>query len=293
MKSKSTILVVDDTATNIEILVDLLCDYNIAVSLDGHGAIDIAKNSSIDLILLDIMMPELDGYEVCKQLKQDLKTKDIPIIFITAKTDEESIENAYNVGGVDYVTKPFKPREVLARINVHLERSEHIKALEYLASYDEMTGIYNRRKFFELAENTFHNAKENELFAIILDIDHFKRVNDNYGHPAGDAVIREIAQVVSNILDDDMIFGRIGGEEFAILLDLTTKDSAIKTIEACRKAVEDLYIMYNTINIHCTMSTGMACKNNQINTLDLLLTKADEALYEAKENGRNQLIFRS
>ena len=292
MKSKSNILIVDDTPTNIEILVDLLGDYNIAVSLDGQGAIDIAKNSSIDLILLDIMMPELDGFEVCKQLKLDPKTKDIPIIFITAKTDEESIENAYNAGGVDYVTKPFKPREVCARVKVHMEHSEHMKRLDYLASYDAMTDVYNRRKFFELGEDIFKHTKENELFAVILDIDHFKRVNDNYGHPAGDMVIREIAQVVYNILDDNMIFGRIGGEEFAILLH-TTKDAAIKITEACRKAVEELSIMYNSINLHCTMSTGMACKSKEVDTLDLLLAKADEALYEAKDNGRNQLIFRS
>ncbi|RLA70736.1 MAG: diguanylate cyclase response regulator [Epsilonproteobacteria bacterium] len=292
MKSKSNILIVDDTPTNIEILVDLLGDYNIAVSLDGQGAIDISKNSSIDLILLDIMMPELDGFEVCKQLKLDPKTKDIPIIFITAKTDEESIENAYNAGGVDYVTKPFKPREVCARVKVHMEHSEHMKRLDYLASYDAMTDVYNRRKFFELGEDIFKHTKENELFAVILDIDHFKRVNDNYGHPAGDMVIREIAQVVYNILDDNMIFGRIGGEEFAILLH-TTKDAAIKITEACRKAVEELSIMYNSINLHCTMSTGMACKSKEVDTLDLLLAKADEALYEAKDNGRNQLIFRS
>jgi len=105
-------------------------------------------------------------------------------------------------------------------------------------------------------------------------------------------VIREIAQVVYNILDDNMIFGRIGGEEFAILLH-TTKDAAIKITEACRKAVEELSIMYNSINLHCTMSTGMACKSKEVDTLDLLLAKADEALYEAKDNGRNQLIFRS
>lgn len=293
MNTKSTILVVDDTATNIEILVNLLDTYNIVVSLDGKGALEIVQNGTIDLILLDIMMPELDGFEVCRQLKQDPKTEDIPIIFITAKTDEESIENAYNSGGVDYVTKPFKPREVLARVKVHLERSEHIKALEYLASYDEMTGIYNRRKFFELAQHIFETTLDNELFAVILDIDHFKRVNDTYGHPAGDTVIRGIAQAVSHILEDNMIFGRIGGEEFAILMRTSSKASAVKIIEECRQVVENLTTIYKSLNLRCTVSTGMACKSSEVNSLDLLLSKADNALYDAKENGRNQLIFRT
>lgn len=293
MKSKSTILIVDDTPANIEILVDLLSDYDIAVSLDGKAAIDIAKNSSIDLILLDIMMPELDGFEVCNQLKQNLKTKNIPIIFITAKTDEKSIEKAYNTGGVDYISKPFKPREVRARVKLHLEHSKQIEALDYLASFDEMTGVYNRRKFFELSEDLFDKNNENELYAVILDIDHFKRVNDEHGHPAGDIVIREIAQQIASILDDSIIFGRIGGEEFAILMPNKSKEIAIKLIEDCRKAVELLSIEYNNMSLCCTVSTGMSCKNSTNTSLDSLLKSADDALYSAKSSGRNQLKFRS
>lgn len=293
MKSKPTLLIVDDTPTNIEILVDLLSEYNITVTLDGQDALEIVKNSPIDLILLDIMMPEMDGFEVCMRLKDDPKTKNIPVVFITAKTDERSIEKAYKAGGVDYVTKPFKPCEVLARVKVHLERSEHIKTLEYLANYDEMTGIYNRRKFFELAENIFENADKGALFAVILDIDHFKKINDTYGHPAGDIVIHEIAQTIFKLVDNEMIFGRIGGEEFAMLLDVTTKNNAVQIVESCRQAVENLSISYHSIKIHCTISTGMACKSKKLKTLDSLLTKADEALYEAKESGRNRLIFRS
>ena len=120
-ENKKTILIVDDTETNIDILFELLNDsYDILVSLDGLGALEIVKNDKIDLILLDIVMPEVDGYEVCNILKKDLKTKDIPVVFITAKTDKDSIERAYEVGGVDYVTKPFQPFELLECVKVHL-----------------------------------------------------------------------------------------------------------------------------------------------------------------------------
>lgn len=159
MKSKSTILVVDDTATNIEILIDLLSEYKIAVSLDGKSAIEIAKNTSIDLILLDIMMPELDGFEVCKTLKKDLKTKDIPVIFITAKTDEESIENAFLSGGVDYVTKPFKSRELLSRIHTQLTLRKMVNDLETLVE----TEVSKRQEKERLLEQQSKMAAMGEM----------------------------------------------------------------------------------------------------------------------------------
>ncbi len=292
MNQKATLLVVDDTPTNIDILVDLFEAYTVAVSLDGLTAIEMVQNMSIDLILLDIMMPGLDGFEVCKRLKEDPKTRDVPVIFITAKTDEESIEAAYDAGGVDYVSKPFKPREVLARVRFQLERAEHIRQLEFFATRDPMTGIYNRRMFFKLAKELFKSTPENTLFGVILDIDHFKKVNDTYGHPAGDTVIREVAQSVFETLPSETIFGRIGGEEFAIFGTFISKNAAFDHVEQCRKAVERLHITHKGVTLHCTISTGIACKSSRLSTLDLLLNEADTALYEAKGRGRNKSIFR-
>lgn len=129
-QKKQTVLIVDDTETNIDILVDLLVDYDVLVALDGYSAIEIANSENVDLVLLDIMMPDIDGYEVCKRLKADTNTKDIPIIFITANTHEEFIEKAYDIGGIDYITKPFKPKELLSRVATHLELSQKSRALQ-------------------------------------------------------------------------------------------------------------------------------------------------------------------
>jgi len=170
--NQETILIVDDTESNIDILLELLSEYDLAVATDGLSAIEIANNEDIDLILLDIIMPEMDGYDVCNSLKLSAKTKDIPIIFITAKTDENSIEKAYDIGGIDYVTKPFKPKELLARVKRELKLTFLIHNLNYLASHDPMTGIYNRRKFFELATKLFKTSTE--LFVVMIDIDKFK-----------------------------------------------------------------------------------------------------------------------
>jgi len=290
---KHTILIVDDTESNIDILLELLDEkYDILVSLDGENALNIIKNEKIDLILLDIMMPGFNGYEVCKILKSNPDTENIPIIFITAKTDEDSIEKAYEVGGVDYVTKPFKPRELTARVRTQLKLADLLSYFDKLASYDEMTGIYNRRKFFELGLERF-KIKEKKLFAVMIDIDKFKQVNDTYGHHFGDKVIKIVAKTIENHLNEDAIFGRIGGEEFAILYFIDSKELILKSIENIRHQVEKLNIVTdNNEIVKCTISEGISERLEDTLNLDALLQKADLALYEAKDEGRNRVIFR-
>ncbi|MDO8454018.1 MAG: diguanylate cyclase [Sulfurimonas sp.] len=293
-EKKRTILVVDDTETNIDILLNLLGDdYDVTVALSGENALEIADTESLDLILLDIMMPKMDGYEVCKILKANEKTKDIPVIFITAKTDEDSIERAYEVGGIDYVTKPFKPRELTARVKTQLNLKFLIEHLEFIASYDEMTGIYNRRKFFELAEKRFEfNA--DDLYVAMIDIDKFKLINDMYGHPTGDAVIRKVTQTISEHLESELIFGRLGGEEFAIVCNSQSLDEITKKLELIRVAVSSFELRSdNNESIKCTISAGYAKAKSETKNLDALLKEADVALYEAKGSGRNRVIFRS
>jgi len=294
MEKKSTVLIVDDTETNIDILLELLSDkYDIMVALDGKSAIDIANEDKIDLILLDIMMPEMDGYEVCKYLKENQDTKDIPVIFITAKTDEDSIEKAYEVGGIDYVTKPFKPRELLARVKTHLELRTLIEYLEFIGAYDQLTGIYNRRKFFELSEYKFKHHYEN-LYTVMIDIDKFKLVNDTYGHPVGDKVIKSVTQTVSKYITKDSVFGRLGGEEFCIVCNIHPTDDIGERVEYMRKGIQDVEVLSDTgEQIKITISAGYAKTKKEITTLDALLKEADAALYEAKGTGRNKVVFRS
>ena len=293
MNRKKTILIVDDTETNIDILLEILDDeYDILVSLDGRGALEIVEEESVDLILLDIMMPEMDGYEVASILKSQESTKDIPVVFITAKTDEDSIEKAYESGGIDYITKPFKPRELTARVRTQIKLKDLMDHLEYIASYDSMTGIYNRRKFFELAEKEFKERAEN-LFGVMIDIDKFKDVNDKYGHPLGDKVIKAVTGVISQEVSRSSIFGRIGGEEFAIVCHAPSRESILERLEKIRLAVSNLEIKSEDGTlVRCTISEGFSENNSSIKNLDNLLKEADIALYEAKGTGRNKVIFR-
>ena len=287
-----TILAVDDTVTNLDILVELLKDYDVIEATGGVEALEIVAEEEVDLILLDIMMPGMDGYAVCHKFKENEKAKDIPIIFITARSDEDAIEKAYDTGGVDYVTKPFKPKELLARVKIQLEHQEMIEKLEFLASHDPMTGIYNRRKFFELANRKFaENSKD--LYAAMMDIDRFKKINDTYGHPTGDRVIKAVTRVVSENIDEGSVFGRLGGEEFAVVCRHFSRDDVVERLELIREKVEQLEIRSAGGElIRCTISEGVAKADETTSNLDELLQQADEMLYKAKGSGRNKAIFR-
>lgn len=288
-----SILVVDDTKSNIEILLELLGGtYNVIPALNGQKALSIVRKKPIDLILLDIMMPEMNGLEVCDALRKDPGTKDIPIIFITAKTDESSIEKAYDVGGMDYVTKPFRPKELLARVKTQLRVQSLIRHLEALSSTDQLTGIYNRRKFYDLAYSKFSGSRD-PLYAVMIDIDHFKAINDTYGHPVGDVVIKTLAQTIDGMLEEETVFGRVGGEEFAILCNAANDEVVTDRVEAIRTRVEALSIPVGTQTISVTISSGISDNKADCYSLDALLKAADEALYQAKETGRNRSIFRA
>ncbi len=301
--SKKTILVVDDTSTNIEVLNELLDqEYDVMVALDGAFALEIAHDDKPDLILLDIMMPQMDGYEVCKRLKKSEVTKDIPVIFITARTDEESIEKAYDVGGIDYVTKPFKPKELLARVKTQLTIRELIsdlemsqKELKLLASTDPMTKLYNRRYFSKISEHVINLAKRDKNLAsvIMLDIDKFKSVNDNYGHKVGDEVIISLGVELQELTRDSDVICRYGGEEFVILLPETGKEGALVIAEKIREKVESLSLNIDKKeSLKYTVSIGVSEVDidKELN-IEASLSRADKALYMAKEDGRNRISF--
>lgn len=290
---QSTILVVDDSESNIEMVLAILDNYDVIPATSGKDALELVGSEHIDLILLDILMPEMNGFEVCKKLKEAENTKDIPVIFLTAQKDEDSIEAAYLTGGVDYVTKPFKPVELLARVKVHLELQHLIQKLEYLATRDSLTGIYNRRKFFELAEKMFATYDEN-LYAIMLDIDFFKRVNDEHGHDAGDTVLRKTTEIISNLLPSTSVFGRLGGEEFAVLLTASADEKVIHLLDKIVSTYANTKIPINSKQeIQCTLSCGMSPRYRYTDSIDELLKEADAALYEAKQTGRNKRVIRA
>jgi diguanylate cyclase (GGDEF)-like protein len=301
MEHRYTILVVDDTKSNIEILLTHLGEqYNVIPALNGKRALDIARNKQIDLILLDIIMPEIDGYEVCTLLKKNESTRAIPVIFITAQTGEDGIEKAYDIGGIDYVTKPFRPKELLARIRRELTLQQLIKELEaskeelrVLATTDPMTKLYNRRSFANISANLLGQSKRQaqDMSVLMIDIDKFKDINDVYGHDVGDTVIITMAENLRNMSRKGDIVCRYGGEEFVLLLPNTRIGGACTLGEKIRQQIEEFVVKIEsggqfqfTISIGATEVDVPAEKN-----LEPALKRADVALYHAKEGGRNKL----
>ncbi len=293
-KNLETILVVDDAQSNLKILVELLGDeYDIIVAQNGIEAIDIIKKEEkIDLILLDIMMPKLNGYDTCKKIKEIDRYREIPIIFLTAKSDEESIEKAYEAGGIDYIRKPFLHKELMLRIKTQLQLKALIKKLDFYSSYDSMTGIYNRRLYFKKAKELLANSK-NMIFISMIDIDDFKKINDTYGHDSGDIVIKTVTKTIKESFDENIIFGRLGGEEFSLIYEDKDFDKAKERFEKLRLAIENLNIKSTKDkNIKTTISIGLVYRENIDENIDTLLKKADESLYESKNNGKNKTSYR-
>ena len=215
-ETKQQVLVVDNIPKNLQLLGNVLKSENIKVAFaqNGKQAIEYAQNKLPDLILLDIMMPEMDGYEVCRQLKANSATMDIPIFFISALDDEKDEYFGFKVGGVDYITKPFKPRIVQVRVANYLRLKRKTVLLEKLSSIDGLTDIYNRRRFDDTLKQEWARVKRNQtsLSLIMIDIDFFKQFNDTYGHSAGDNCLRSVAESLKRSLQRPADFvARYGG----------------------------------------------------------------------------------
>lgn len=291
MSDTQTILAVDDMKENLDIVLDILNEYDVITVKSANEALEILEKEKISLILLDIVMPEINGIDLCQIIKSQSLTRDIPVIFTTSQVDEDSISNAYEAGANDYVCKPLKRRDVIARVNTQLKLRKTIEDLEFLASRDTMTGIYNRRKFFDLATVLFDESNKN-FFLATIDIDYFKRVNDNFGHDAGDFVIKRITEIISHLLPQNSIFARMGGEEFIVILFEEEIQEAILFFENIREQILNEKIIYNENIINSTVSMGLVQKNDKNIGIDEIIKKSDIALYEAKRTGRNKVIYR-
>ncbi len=288
------VLITDDNPNNIKVAGSTIStlDYKIAVAQNGHDTIEFAKKKQPDLIVLDVMMADMDGIEVCSKLKTDPETADIPVIFLTAKNDTDTIKKCFEVGAVDYITKPFNNYELLARVKVHAELQMHKKRLKKLASLDELTGLNNRRIFFEKAEMELHRVEryKRSLSVMIYDLDNFKNINDTYGHPFGDKVLKKIAEETKKTFRDVDVVGRIGGEEFGVMVPETHLGGAITAAERFRKAIENLEIKADNGDIvKLSVSIGVAMYPSNGCDLAALIKGADTALYQAKNNGKNQI----
>lgn len=295
------VLIVDDTPQNIDILGHILKQggLNISVAPNAELAQKIISKDKPDLILLDIMMPGMDGYELCEKLKKNPETEDIPIIFVTAMAETEDLVKGFQLGGVDYIIKPFKDLEVLARIKTHLslkkllnEKSELIQKLDSLSRIDPLTGISNRRDILEVLNNEQSRYERyGKTYSVIMgDIDYFKKINDQYGHDTGDYILKGVANVLKNEIRKVDFIARWGGEEFLMVLPETNLVGGANVAELMLKALRNENFEFNGNKISVTMSFGVNCHTGEGMMLEDLLKIADDRLYKAKERGRNQVV---
>ncbi|MCW9040943.1 MAG: PleD family two-component system response regulator [Rhodospirillales bacterium] len=296
-EQKSTVLIIDDEPSNIEILNAVLegeCDVLFATS--GEDGLALVQSERPDLILLDVMMPDMDGYEVIGRLKGEPDLKDIPVIFVTARSEESDEARGLEAGAIDYIIKPISAPIVRMRVRNHLELKRYRDLLQDLSIRDGLTGLPNRRRYDEFMEQEWARARRNEtpLSVILMDIDHFKQFNDTYGHAAGDDCLQKVGAALKEVVrrPADLV-ARYGGEEFVCVLPDTDSEGATQVAEAVREAVSALGIphAHSSAADHVTMSLGVATMIPQGEVPPgIIAEKADVYLYEAKEAGRNRVI---
>jgi len=297
MEEKKRILIVDDEKLNRNILADILKhEYKVILAKDGEQALKRAfSDTPPDLILLDIVMPDLDGYEVCKRLKNQEETKDIPVIFVTSISEVMEESKGFELGAVDYIRKPFHSPIIKARVRAHICLKIKSDLLEQLASLDGLTNIANRRKFDEVIDNEWKRAhRYNSLLSVIMiDVDKFKQYNDNYGHATGDICLQKIAKALKGCIKRPYDFlARYGGEEFIMVLPDIDSQGAKQVGTNAKQAIEDLNIPHEFSDVadHVTISMGIATMRpgNGIESCIKVVKAADKLLYTAKETGRNR-----
>lgn len=316
---QANILIVDDVPTNLQVLAQTLKleGFNVWLATDGHNALTQVAHEQPDLILLDIQMPDIDGFEVCQRLQNNPQTCEIPIIFMTAHGGAVNKVKGLSLGGVDYITKPFLDEEVLARVKVHLrlrslrealqrEIEQHKKTeaqlakandhLRRLVNLDALTQVANRYCFNDYLERTWMRLQREQLsLSLILgDVDYFKNFNDHYGHQVGDHCLYQIAQAIEQGTKRPAdLVARYGGEEFAVILPSTTLEGAQQVCADMCANIERLQIPHvaSQVSSIVTVSFGLVSTVPMPEiTSDLLIQAADKALYKAKSQGRNTTV---
>ncbi|CAK0743299.1 two-component system, chemotaxis family, response regulator WspR [Azospirillaceae bacterium] len=297
--SNGHILIVDDEPINLDILVDIFeDDYEISIAVNGEQALELAHRVRPDLILLDVMMPGINGYEVCTNLKLDSATADIPVIFITGLSEDQAESQGLDVGAVDYVTKPINPKIIRRRVSNHLELKKARDRLAQLSVTDGLTGLANRRCFDQVLESEIQRLRRMNvgcISLIMIDVDHFKKYNDTYGHISGDNCLRTVAGAIqSTVSRTTDLAARYGGEEFACILPATPLAGAEELAERIRLAVLGLNIPHaaSTTASMVTVSLGVAVVTGEAvgENLTSVIAAADAMLYRAKNTGRNRVV---
>jgi len=311
----ATILIVDDHPTNLQVLLDSLehLGYRTLIARNGEGAIKQASFAHPDLILLDVMMPGMNGFEACRRLKACEETRDIPVIFMTALTEMANKIRGFEAGGVDYITKPFEQVELVARIKAHIELRQYQSALqrsndqlaqtnadlreaqkklEIAARTDPLTQLSNRRDMLEKLEyERVRHKRTRQSFSLILcDIDDFKDINDNHGHDCGDLVLTGVSDIMRSMLREQDRLARWGGEEFLLMLPETKAHDASLVADKIRDAICTHTFFYTDLKLSVSMTFGVSAFGAYEKSLDECIKEADLALYHGKSQGKNQVV---
>ncbi|MCW2714253.1 MAG: response regulator receiver modulated diguanylate cyclase [Frankiales bacterium] len=297
----ATVLVADDSAT-VRALVRFELEtagYAVVEAADGQEALHLASAGGVDVVLLDVEMPVLDGFGAITELKRDPATAELPVVFLTGRSEGGDVVEALRLGAQDYLTKPPQTPELLARVGAAVQVSglraelrRRTEELDRVSRTDHLTGLHNRRHLDEQLHGMLSSSRRHgvPLTVLIIDVDHFKRVNDTAGHPAGDAVLQEVAsRLVTSVRDEDVI-GRWGGEEFLVLAPHTDLLGGQALAERLRLGVAACPVVVGETALDITVSVGGATvgERGDANTGGGVLQLADANLYAAKEGGRNR-----
>ncbi len=294
---KEKVLIVDDSPVQATQLKNILGDeYDVTMVHTAREGLAVASSGDFSLILLDVVMPDIDGFMLLKMLQEELITQHLPVILITSLGDIEHEQRGLTLGAVDYIVKPFHPLIVKARVHTHIKLYQYRKQVEFQSMTDQLTGVANRRRHDHYSRIKWQEAVRLKVpFSICMfDIDKFKVYNDTFGHPAGDKVIAGVAQAASSLLRRPTdFFARYGGEEFVAFLMGDEAEKAFAHLKTIRRAVENLHIPHNpSVSPWVTVSIGGVTVVPQIGTsYDTYLRIADAMLYDAKRFGRNQVVW--
>ena len=294
---KPVILIADDNRVIIRLLGELFSQegYDVAEVHDGESVLKSLSTINPDLILLDVDLPSMSGFEVCRRLKADPASADIPVLFVTSRNDKKDILAGFAAGGQDYVVKPSTRAELLARVRTHLAlrlAQQKLKASEAryreLSLRDDLTGFYNTRYLYQTLQGQLDMHRTRPLSVIFMDIDDFKKVVDTYGHLNGSRTLAELADVVRSVLPDGCYGVSYGGDEFVIVLAGYDHEQGMQVAERIRQAVEKTsFLTTMDLSIHITVSCGVATFPDDAQTLTDLLAAADHALFAVKNQGKN------
>ena len=291
------VLIVDDSRLQAAQLKSILDDeYDITIAQTAEDGLSYASSGGYSLILLDVVMPGMDGFTLLKKLQEEIITQSVPVILITSLSDIQNEQKGLMLGAVDYITKPFHPLIVEARVNTHIKLYQYRKQVEYQSMTDQLTKIANRRQHDYHSVLKWKEASRLRVpFSICMfDIDHFKAYNDTFGHPAGDKVIAGVAKLISSNLKRSTDFvARYGGEEFVAFLVGDSAEKAFEHLKKIRKAVEDLHMPHDPDTAQwVTISIGgVTVVPPKDSSYDAYLKIADSMLYDAKRTGRNKVVW--